>query len=135
MQTSFARDLVDPATIIEEALAERPNKPVLIRIQPSIFRLRPGNLTSSGGIYKAWRDVHWTVAIDQADEAVPFREALRVFFAQLGAYGPTRVIDALQRLTESTDTTLDSSTASEPEPEPEPVTEPEPEEEPISQGA
>ena len=86
MQSAFAQDAADDRRPIEEAAAERPGKPILIRVHPTIFR---------EGQYRSWKGVHWKLEVDSPTEAVALREALQVFFQTLTSAGPHAVIDAL----------------------------------------
>jgi hypothetical protein len=70
-----------------EAEAERPNEPIRIRVQPGIFRKAGG----AAGQYKSWLDVSWIMECKDAEEAIALREAMRVFFEQVGTRGPEAV--------------------------------------------
>lgn len=72
--------------IVHEAYAERPDKPVRIRLQPVVYRLdaRGGHAKA---MYRSWPDVHWLVECDTAAEAVALRETLKLFFEVLGTAG------------------------------------------------
>lgn len=96
MNTEFVRDrdLADPDQSIDEAAAERPRKPILVRVQPAIYRLNDrGN---GSGNYRAWKDVHWTITLTDREEGRSLRAVLQVFFTALGSLGPEMVIDALE---------------------------------------
>lgn len=94
MQTDFSGDPRPPKlagdTIIEEAAAERPGKPIRLRLQPSVLRPR-----GSRAQYQAWRNLRWTIECDTPAEAFAFRDALRAFFAAMGRGGPEAVVAAL----------------------------------------
>jgi len=96
MQSEFARDLADQDRPVEEAAAERPGKPIRVRIQPTIFRVE------SRGQYRAWRDVHWTLECESPAEVFALRDAMRAFFQALPQLGPATVSqvlrDAVRRL-------------------------------------
>jgi hypothetical protein len=86
MQSEFVRDLKDQNRPIEEAHADRPGKPLKIRIQPMILTARQ---------YRAWRDVRWTLECDTPAEAFAVRDTMRVFFTALASRGPAAVAAAL----------------------------------------
>ena len=76
----------DQDALVYEAYAERPDKPLRLRVQPDIFRLNRGER----GRYDAWKGVHWTVELETPGEAVALKDALRLFFAvaeEIGADG------------------------------------------------
>jgi hypothetical protein len=70
-----------------EAEAERPGEPIRIRIQPSIFRKAAG----AQGQHRAWLDVSWMLECKDAKEAIALREAMRIFFEQVGEKGAEAV--------------------------------------------
>ena len=86
MQSAFAQDAADDRRAVEQAAAERPGKPILIRIHPTIFR---------DGQYHSWKGVHWKLEVDSPTEAVELRDALQAFFQAVVAAGPHAVIDLL----------------------------------------
>jgi hypothetical protein len=79
MEAEFSRDLVDPNQPILDAMAERPGKPVKLRIQPMILY---------GRQYNAWKDVRWTLEFESPDEVFATRDAMRAFFTALVKKGP-----------------------------------------------
>lgn len=90
MKSEFARDLAGENETIDQAMAERPGKSIRIRIQPMILR--------GTGNYSSWKDVRWSLDLDDATEAHQVREAMRVFFHGLTTAGPDAVTAALARL-------------------------------------
>lgn len=86
MQSAYAQDAADDRRPVEQAAAERPGKPILIRVHPTIFR---------GGQYHSWKGVHWKLEVDSPDEAVALRDALQAFFQAVSTAGPHAVTDAL----------------------------------------
>lgn len=88
MEAEFSRDLVDANQPILDAMAERPGKPVKLRIQPMILY---------GRQYQAWRDVRWTLEFESPEEAFATRDAMRAFFAALVRQGPAAVTQRLER--------------------------------------
>jgi hypothetical protein len=89
MQSEFARDLKDQDRPIAEAYADRPGKPLKIRIQPMILTARQ---------YRAWKDVRWTLDCDTPAEAFAVRDAMRLFFEALTSCGPAPVSATLSGL-------------------------------------
>jgi hypothetical protein len=77
---------------VHDAQTERPGKPIRIRLQPTIFRLRDGGL---GGQQQAWAGVSWIVECQSAAEAIELKEALKRFFDAVGAFGPAAVGERL----------------------------------------
>ena len=92
MQTEFAGDRVGPDEQILETVAERPGKPIRLRIQPMVLRTVAGK----GGQYHAWRDVRWTLECDSAEEVFATREAMYAFFNALSRGGVKAVQAALE---------------------------------------
>jgi hypothetical protein len=78
---------------VHDAQAERPGKPIRIRLQPTIFRLREGG--ASAGQQQAWAGVSWIIECQSAAEAIELREALRRFFDAVGRIGPAAVGESL----------------------------------------
>lgn len=70
-----------------EAQAERPDKPIRIRLQPTLLR--------KSGDHVAWKGVAWSVACPTAEEAIEVRQALELFFARLASHGIGVVKSAL----------------------------------------
>jgi hypothetical protein len=93
MLSEFVRDLADPDQPVLDALAERPGKPLKIRVQPMLLRM-----TSGRGQYQSWKQVRWTLDCDTAEEAFAIRDALRSFFETMSRCGPRAVHAALAKL-------------------------------------
>lgn len=87
MNVDYSADVENLDLPVQEAAAERPGKPIRVRIQPLLFRLREGE-TSSTGHYRAWNDVSWILECADVAETVAVREALRAFFDRLAIEGP-----------------------------------------------
>lgn len=87
MLTEFSRDLLDDRRQIDEVVAERPGKPIRLRLQPMILR----SVAGKGGQYHAWKDVRWTLECDTPEEVFMLRDALRIFFETVGRLGPAAV--------------------------------------------
>lgn len=93
MQSDFVRDLKNQDQPIYDAIAERPGKPLRLRVHPQILR-------GSGvdGLYRTWKDVRWTIQCDTPEEAFACRDAMRVFFDALERLGAATVMHALQAM-------------------------------------
>jgi hypothetical protein len=77
---------------LTEAADERPDQPIRIRLQPSIFR----KAGSAQGQHRAWQGVSWTLECRDVEEAAALREAMRVFFEAVGERGPEAVAAWIQ---------------------------------------
>ena len=93
MLTSFIQDRVDDTTFVREAFAERPGKPLKIRVQPMVLR----NSDTQRSQYRSWPDVSWTLQCESVEEAFELREAMRTFFAALAARGTKKVLRELNK--------------------------------------
>ena len=89
MLSEFARDLDDLDAPLREALANRPGKPLRLRIQPSILQ--------ANGTYKGWRSVSWSLEVDDMAEAKALQGAMEHFFRTTATCGPQAVEAALAR--------------------------------------
>jgi hypothetical protein len=86
----------DVSTIDEPpsiAKAERPDKPIRIRIPLLLWRLREGG-PSGAGQYRTWNDVSWILECETVEEALRVRDTLQLFFAAVRR----NEIEALQTL-------------------------------------
>jgi hypothetical protein len=101
MDVTYSADIGDLDQAVQDAQAERPGKPIKIRLQPTIFRLRGAEAT--GGDHQAWKGVSWTLECQTAQEAIGLRETLRAFFTAVGAVGagPVRHLLVTAGLTET----------------------------------
>lgn len=90
MQMTYSADVDHIDEPLELAASERskPEEPIRIRLQPSIFR--PGLRQQ-----RFWAGVSWTVDCQDVAEAVGLREALRCFFEAVQKHGPRAVMQAL----------------------------------------
>src|SRR5262245_11330631 len=86
MLSAFTRDLSDHKRPLREALAERPDQGLRLRLQPTILRRVDGM-----AVYRAWRGVCWTSSLGSVREATAFCEALRAFFHALNEHTPEQV--------------------------------------------
>ena len=87
IQTNYSADIGDLDRSLTEAQAERPEKPLRIRIQPQVFRTRP----NGGGHYRAWAEVSWIVECPTVDDARELRETLRTVFHAINVHGVAHV--------------------------------------------
>jgi hypothetical protein len=92
MQTEFNQRKLDMDRSIKQAAAERPGKPIRLRLQPMVLR----SVGPKGGQYHAWKDVRWLVECDNAAEAYATRDALRAFFDTLAVIGPAETQQVLK---------------------------------------
>jgi hypothetical protein len=92
MDISYSADPTDIDRPAFEAQAERPDRPIRLRIQPTLLRVKPGgNL----GNHRSWSGVSWTLECPTAEEVVTVRLALQAFFAALAKHGAVAVEKAL----------------------------------------
>lgn len=87
MDVSYTADPVDLDQPVIDVAAERPGKPIRIRVLPMLLR--------ASSDYVAWKGVAWTVGCDSTAEAILVRRALEAFFERLGDSGPEAMIDLL----------------------------------------
>ena len=98
--TTYSRDAAPIDAPIVEVFTTSKGKPLRIRLQPQIYSSDYGR---SGG-YVAWAGVYWSVDVADPEEAAGLREALTVFFAQIGTAGVGKVraaLTAIDRTAES----------------------------------
>jgi hypothetical protein len=90
MEMTYSADVDHLDDAAHEAGAERvkPDEPIRVRIQPSLFRRKVAQ-------HRMWAGVSWTVDCATVEETIQLREALRVFFAAVVRLGPARVIGLL----------------------------------------
>jgi hypothetical protein len=111
MKSAFVRDLADPNRPIREAWAERPGKPIRIRVHPAILRMVTPGAGPRGraatddesaspakriGQYRSWPAVHWMLECETPEEAYQLRDALRLFFDRITHVGVLGVMGALK---------------------------------------
>lgn len=82
-QVNYSAEVVDLDQPAREAQAERPGKPVIFRVQPTLYRMVSG----AAGQNRVWRGVSWSVECQDAEEAIAVRDALRSFFETLSQEG------------------------------------------------
>ena len=92
MHVNYSADVSTIDQPPHEAKAERPDKPIRIRIPLLLFRLREGG-TPGTGAYRTWNDVSWILECETVDEALRVRDTLQLFFATVGRDG----IEAVQQ--------------------------------------
>jgi len=78
----------DPDAPAYAAQAERPDRPIKLRVQPTLLRLRAGQ---GGAHHRAWHGVSWTIECRDAEEVLGVRDALAAFFRALVTEGPQAV--------------------------------------------
>jgi len=78
----------DPNAPAYAAQAERPDRPIKLRVQPTLLRLRVGQ---GGATHRAWHGVSWTIECKDAEEVLGVRDALAAFFRAVAGEGPTAV--------------------------------------------
>ena len=91
MIASYSRDVEGIDQPVYDAAAERPGKPIRVRIQPSLYRVKPG-----GGEQTSWAKVSWLVECESAEEVIALREAMREFFDTVTAVGAAETVKRLQ---------------------------------------
>lgn len=84
MEITYSADAVDLDKPAYEAQAERPDRPIRLRIQPTLLRVRPGQTT---GNHSSWSGVSWTLECPTAEDAIAVRKALQMFFAAVAQDG------------------------------------------------
>lgn len=92
MEITYSADAIDRDRPAYEAQAERPDRPLRLRVQPTLLRQKPGQTV---GLHRSWSGVSWAVECQTAEEAISIRQALQAFFAALAAFGPAAVERAL----------------------------------------
>lgn len=92
MEISYSADVPDLDRPAVEAKAERPDRPIRLRVQPTLLRVKAG---ATLGNHRSWPGVSWTLECQTAEEAIAVRRALQAFFAALAQHGPAVVERAL----------------------------------------
>jgi len=87
---SIPQDVEAP---VVAAAAERPGKPILLRIQPQLYRSRKDGADN----YWAWPKVSWTIECQSVREVADLRKALEVFFEVAGQQSIETVRRALDQ--------------------------------------
>lgn len=91
MQVNYSADVSTIDQPPHEAMAERPGKPIRIRIPLLLFRLRDGGSSPGNGAYRTWNDVSWILECETVDEALRVRDTLQLFFAHMQKHGAEAV--------------------------------------------
>jgi hypothetical protein len=92
MEITYSADVVDIDSPAFAAQAERPDRPLRLRIQPTLLRVLPGETT---GNHRSWSGVSWTLECPTAADAIEVRNALQAFFEACAQHGASRVEHAL----------------------------------------
>ena len=92
MEISYSADTPDVDKPAFDAQAERPSRPIRMRVQPTLLRVNPGE---SVGNHRSWSGVSWTLECRTAEEAIGVRDALQAFFAAISVHGAEAVRKAL----------------------------------------
>lgn len=98
MDVNYSAALIDVDRAAREAEAERPGKPVHLRVQPTLMRTKSGGEAN----HRSWSGVSWTLECGDASEAIAVRRAMEAFFTALERFGPDRVREALTTAVQST---------------------------------
>ena len=88
MEIKYSADVVDLDKPALDAQAERPGQTVRLRIQPTLVRLRPGDVTPN---HRAWSGVSWSLECPTALDAIAVRQALQVFFQAIAQQGAEQI--------------------------------------------
>jgi len=92
MDVTYSADAVDLDRPAYEAQAERPDRAIRLRLQPTLLRVKAGQTL---GNHRSWSGVSWTLECQTAEEAIAVRLALEAFFGALGVHGADAVRTAL----------------------------------------
>lgn len=92
MEVTYSATSVDLDRPAFEAQAERPDRPLRLRVQPTLLRQAPGETT---GNHRSWSGVSWSLECPTAEEAIGVRDALQAFFAAIAQHGSLAVQKAL----------------------------------------
>jgi hypothetical protein len=95
MDVSYSAEHPDLDAPVLEAAAERPGEPIVVRVQPTIYRLRAGQRS---GNQQVWTGVSWSARPKTVAEALALREALRLFFVAITKHSALDVATQLQTL-------------------------------------
>ena len=96
MEISSSTDVVDLDRPAREAASERPDRPIRLRVQPTLLRVNPGE---QSGNHRSWSGVSWTLECENAEEAIAVRKALQAFFGALAKHGAVAIEQALTAAT------------------------------------
>jgi hypothetical protein len=92
MDVSYSATATDIDKPAYDAQAERPDRPLRIRLQPTLLRLKKGETV---GNHHSWSGVSWTLECRNAEEAIAVRRALEAFFGVIARHGAEQVEKAL----------------------------------------
>jgi hypothetical protein len=91
MEISYSADVPELDQFAIEAEQERPERPLRLRVQPTLLRQSSGE----AGNHRGWPGVSWTLECQDAAEAIGVRKALEAFFTAIAQHGPGAVEKAL----------------------------------------
>ena len=92
MEVTYSANVVDLDKPAFDAQAERPDRPIRLRIQPTLLRVSAGDTV---GNHRSWTGVSWSLECRTAEEAIGVRVALEAFFAAIAQHGTAAVGKAL----------------------------------------
>ena len=92
MQVAYSADQLDLDRPAHDAATERPNRPIRMRIAPTLLRVNPGETV---GNHQSWKGVSWTLECRTPEEAIAVRRALEAFFVAIAQHGAGAVEKAL----------------------------------------
>lgn len=92
MEVSYSQAVINLDQPALDAQAERPDRPLRLRIQPTLLRQKAGQTIAN---HQSWPGVSWTLECQTADEAIQVRKALTTFLAALNQHGAVAVDKAL----------------------------------------
>jgi hypothetical protein len=92
MDVIYSADAQDLDRVVWEAQAERPDRPIRVRLQPTLLRVKAGQTL---GNHRSWPGVSWMLECQTAEEAIAVRLAMEVFFGALARLGAEAVAATL----------------------------------------
>ena len=90
MEATYSRDLEGIDQPVYDAAAERPGKPIRVRVQPSLFRVSKRREGATGDQI-AWAKVSWIIECHTPEEVIALREAMKEFFEVISLVGAKEI--------------------------------------------